>query len=58
MAISRERRTALAELMTASMRIGLVKLALKDENETDESICQLMATAAECIDRAMAALKS
>ena len=58
MAITKERRTAIAELMTASVRIGLVKLALKDEAETDESICRLMATAADCIDRAMAALKS
>lgn len=58
MAISRERRTALAELMTATARMQLVKAMMKDETEANAQIGAALQTVVDCVERAMAELKS
>jgi len=58
MAITRERRTAMAELMTATARLQLVKSAMKDETSSDADLGKLLQTVVDCVERAMAELKS
>lgn len=58
MALTRERRTALAELMTATVKMNTAKAMLKDPEEPDAAIGQMLQSIADGVERAMAELKS